>query len=132
MRKEESNGESAKVQSRDESASRIVVKYRCANDEHWTMSEIDQEIFELSGFPASEFLHNSVRTYSSIIHPEDRNRVEQTICEAVSAKREYRIEYRIRRVDGDELKVFERGRGIYVEPGDVPLFLEGSISDGPP
>jgi PAS domain S-box-containing protein len=39
--------------------------YRCANDADWTMQFISDEIQVISGYPASDFIDNAVRSYDS-------------------------------------------------------------------
>ncbi len=60
------------------------VVYRCGCDWLWTMQFMSDSIQELSGYPATDFLANRVRTYGSIIHPEDRSYVFEAIDEALA------------------------------------------------
>ena len=46
--------------------------YRCACDADWTMQFLSEAIVNISGYPASDFIDNLVRSYASVIHPEDR------------------------------------------------------------
>ena len=84
--------------------------YRCACDEHWTMQWLSDEIEEISGYPASEFIDSAVRTFASVIHPDDREQVERSVMDAVDAGRPFTLEYRIVRRDGGERWVLERGQ----------------------
>jgi len=63
------------------------VLYRCSADEHWTMSYLSPGIEALSGFPAEAFVGNRERSYASLIHPEDRDKVDREVDAAVSAWR---------------------------------------------
>jgi PAS domain S-box-containing protein len=101
--------------------------YRCACDEHWTMEWLSDEIEEISGYPAGDFVHSAVRTFVSIIHPDDREYVARSVREAVDAGRPYGLEYRIRRRDGDVRWVLERGQAQ--EIGDGRRWLDGAIFD---
>lgn len=74
--------------------------YRCGLDSNWDMEFISDNIESISGYPASEFIQSSVRTYASIIHPEDREGVEQTVGDAVTRGEPYILEYRIVAADG--------------------------------
>ena len=40
----------------------------------------------ICGYPASDFVDNLVRSYASVIHPEDRLLVQETVGKAVLAK----------------------------------------------
>ena len=52
------------------------------------------------------------RTFVSLIHIEDRGRVEQTVSEAVQAGRPFELEYRVVTASGDERWVLERGCAV--------------------
>ncbi len=102
--------------------------YRCACDEQWTMQFISDAIEELSGYPASDFLHNRVRSYSSIIHPEDRPLVAEAVQEGVTTREPYAVEYRIVMADGHERWVYEKGRAVFDQEGGLQ-WLDGAIFD---
>jgi PAS domain S-box-containing protein len=101
--------------------------YRCACDEHWTMEWLSDEIETISGYPASDFVDSAVRTFASVIHPDDREQVEHSVLDAVEARRPFTLEYRIRRRDGTECWVLERGQAQ--ESGDGRRWLDGAIFD---
>ncbi|MHC4584473.1 MAG: GAF domain-containing sensor histidine kinase, partial [Planctomycetota bacterium] len=102
--------------------------YRCACDETWTMEYISDEIENISGYPATDFLDNSVRSYSSIIDPEDRKISDAIALEAIANKEKFIIEYRIITSDGSIRWIHERGQGIFDEEGKV-VHLDGVILD---
>ncbi|MBN2482841.1 MAG: PAS domain S-box protein [Candidatus Omnitrophica bacterium] len=104
------------------------VIYRCANDPDWRMEYISQEIEALSGYPAGEFLNNSVRTYASIIYPDDRQMVDDIVQAGVSGKKPYTIEYRVCHSSGGIKWVYERGQGVFDPAGNF-LYLDGVIID---
>jgi two-component system NtrC family sensor kinase len=105
-----------------------VAVYRCANDPDWTVDFISDVIEEISGYDASDFILSKVRTYASIIHPDDRKMVEETVNEAVSKRVPYIIEYRIIRSDRNIRWVYEKGQGIFSDDGML-LWLDGAIFD---
>src|SRR3972149_5694094 len=47
------------------------IVYRCAPDADWTMEFVSDDITEITGYLASDFLGNAVRPYASVIHPDD-------------------------------------------------------------
>ena len=102
--------------------------FRCLIDSDWTMLFISDEIERLSGHPASEFIHNVVRTYSSLIHPEDVAHVEQVIDAAVSRHLPYTVEYRIIDRAGRVHHVYEQGQASYDTAG-IPIDLAGTVID---
>ena len=102
--------------------------YRCAHDPDWTMDFISEEIEAVSGYRASDFIQNSVRTYAGIIHPDDIKMVKETVQEGILERAPYIIEYRIVRSDGAIRWVYEKGQGIFSEDGRF-LWLDGVIFD---
>jgi two-component system cell cycle sensor histidine kinase/response regulator CckA len=102
--------------------------YRCAADSDWTMEFISDAIEEISGYPASDFLRNRVRTYGSLIHPQDRMMAQLAVKAGLGARLPYHIEYRIVRSDGDVRWVQEKGRGIFGRDESV-LWRDGAILD---
>jgi PAS domain S-box-containing protein len=101
--------------------------YRCAPDRDWTMELISDEIERISGHPPEDFIDSAVRTFASIIHPDDRERVEDAVFEACAAARPFVLEYRIQRADGDDRWVLERGQLVHGTNGRT--WLDGAIFD---
>ncbi len=103
------------------------VVFRCNYDEDWTMQYISDGIYELAGYLPNEFINNKIRSFKSIMDPDDANMVWQTIHDALETGYLYTIEYRIITSSGSRKWVWERGRGYY-ESGKL-VALEGFISD---
>jgi PAS domain S-box-containing protein len=101
--------------------------YRGACDRDWTMHWLSDEVETLTGYPASDFIDNAVRTFASVIHPEDRAMVEQSVAQAVDAGQPFSLEYRIVRRGGEVRWVLERGQAQ--DGGDGRLRLHGAIFD---
>jgi PAS domain S-box-containing protein len=104
------------------------VSYRCADDADYTMEFISDAIEPLSGYPASDFIDNAVRTYGSVIHPEDVDEVARIVADGLKRKRPYEIEYRVVHKDGSVHRVFERGQGVFDEAGKA-IYCDGVIFD---
>src|SRR4051812_41354434 len=101
--------------------------YRCACDDDWTMEWLSDEIEEISGYPASDFIGSAVRTFASIEHPDDRAYVARSVMESVATGRPFALEYRIVRRDGGLRWVLERG--LAQQSGDGRWWLDGAIFD---
>jgi len=101
--------------------------YQCLLDEHWTVVFLSDHIYELSGYPLSDFMNNHVRSYASIIHPDDVEMVANTVKEATSKKEPFTLEYRIIHASGEIRYVYERGRATFYE--DQVSHLDGVITD---
>jgi PAS domain S-box-containing protein len=104
------------------------VSYRCADDADYTMEFISDAIEQLSGYPAADFTDNAVRTYGSIIHPDDVDEVARIVADGLKNKRSYEIEYRVIHKDGAVRSVFERGRGVFDDAGKA-IYCDGVIFD---
>jgi len=103
------------------------VVFRCDNDTEWTMQYISDGIYELAGYLPNEFIGNKIRSFASIIDPEDTKKVWDDIHSALSTGYLYTIEYRIITSAGQKRWVWERGRGYY--ESDKLVAIEGFISD---
>jgi len=104
------------------------VIYRCAFDEKWTMFYISNAIEDLTGYKAEDFIHNQKMTFASIIHPEDSERVMDTISIGIESFQQYSIEYRIITQINTVKWVSETGRPVFDEKGNV-VCLDGVIFD---
>lgn len=102
--------------------------YRCALDSDWTMAYVSDGIEDICGFPASDFIGNRVRTFASVIHPEDAAHVEKVVLEGVDKKEAYALEYRVQHADESMRWVAEAGRASYDEDGKA-IWLDGVIFD---
>jgi PAS domain S-box-containing protein len=105
------------------------VVYRCLMDDDWTMLFISDEIQNLSGYPASDFLGlNPKRSFASIMHPDDIEPIALNAKAAVEERRPYANEYRVIDKDGGVHWVYAKGQATYDYEGEV-LFLDGTIFD---
>jgi len=102
--------------------------YRCRNDQSYTMLYMSDGIATLSKFPPQEFIHNAVRDYSSIIHPDDLPAVYKAVDEAIAGRRNWNVDYRIVGRDAQEVWVREVGGGVFSDNGTL-VFLEGFVID---
>ncbi|MFA6715803.1 MAG: PAS domain S-box protein [Victivallaceae bacterium] len=103
------------------------VVYLCNCDKYWTMHYIVKEIEKVTGYPASDFINNNVRSFASIIHPDDRALVEELVEKAISENKPYELEYRIVRKDGEIIWFHEKGQKVHSENGNI--WLNGIMSD---
>ncbi|MBI1317608.1 MAG: PAS domain S-box protein [Candidatus Hydrogenedens sp.] len=104
------------------------VTFRCAINQNWTMLYISDSVEELTGYPASDFLDDAVRSFESVIHPDDREMVAHLVQEACDAHVAYSVNYRVCHADGSTRWVGEKGQASYDESG-MALWLDGVISD---
>jgi diguanylate cyclase (GGDEF)-like protein/PAS domain S-box-containing protein len=102
--------------------------YRCACVDEWPIRFISDYIELLCGYPAADFVDNAVRTYGSIIHPDDRPYVAEEIDRALQVGAPYAIQYRVLHADGGLRWISERGSAILSESGER-LWLDGVLLD---
>jgi|GEM_PF-1081655 len=104
------------------------VSYRCLIDDDWTMVYISDAMKDLSGYPPSDFIRNAVRTFSSVIHPEDRKKVAEAVEGSVSGNTPFLLEYRLVHANGGILWVSEKGQVKFNANGKAD-YLDGAFFD---
>ncbi len=87
--------------------------YRCRNDRRWTMTFVSDGATELTGYSSAELEHGRAVDFAELIHPDDRERVwHDTQHSLDSGRNTFSFEYRLRRRDGEERWVWERGEAL--------------------
>lgn len=80
----------------------------------------------LFGLPAS--VRMTRERLAACLHPDDRDRTQEAIEQAIAGRGTYDAEYRALWADGSEHWLWARGRGYYGDDGQ-PLRFEGTIQD---
>ncbi len=101
--------------------------YRCYVDRNWTMKFLSSAVFDLCGYPPTDFIGNQIRSFASIIFPED-SYLEGIVQKATDQRQPYAIEYRIVHANGNIRWVCDKGQGIFDEEEKL-LYLDGVIFD---
>ncbi len=104
------------------------IAYRCLNDENWTMLFVSEGCFSLTGYRAQDIVENKTVSFNDIVHPGDRDRIEETIREALAKDAHFEVIYRILRADKQERWVWERGVKVPAPEERVDV-IEGFITD---
>ena len=102
--------------------------YRCANDPQWTMIYISEGCQQITGYTPDDFIGNKTLAFNDIIHSDYQKHLWDTWQELLEKKGVLEEEYSIITSNGEIRWVWERGRGIFSEEGEL-LFLEGFITD---
>ena len=76
----------------------------------------DQNCSTLFGLPPGEF-PRTIPGFAALLHPEDRDRVQQEVGASVEHGAEYQTEFRVVWPDGAVRSVSTRGKVYYSEPG---------------
>ena len=99
--------------------------YRCLHNENWDMLFISEAVQWLSGYPASDFmLPDAQRSWSDLVHPEDKAATTQLDLYQGS----FSLEYRIRHKDGSWRWILEHGEAIKTDKGEI-IWLDGFLMD---
>jgi len=102
--------------------------YRCRNDRSWTITFVSDGCVSLTGYSPQDMVGNHIRSYTNLIHADDREMVWEQVQNALLQRIPYQLQYRIQTATGNEKWVWEQGTGIYSDEGEL-LALEGFIND---
>lgn len=102
--------------------------YRCKNNINWTMEFVSDGCYQLTGYRQDELINDKVVSYANLIHKNDQLLVYEIIQNAVANHEPFTLLYRINTWQGIEKWVWEKGRAIYDDKGNV-VCLEGFITD---
>ena len=101
--------------------------YRCINCTDWPMEFVSEGCFALCGYTREDIEKQSVLWGKCFTFPEDIQRVENAITDAVNKGEPFEVEYRITTRNNEEKWVWERGRSVEFRNGQH--ILEGFITD---
>jgi PAS domain S-box-containing protein len=101
--------------------------YRSAWHDGHRLELISDEIERISGYPPANFIASEKRTLLSIVHPDDRDGILQSVANATDDGRPFVLEYRIVRADGGVRWVLDRGQLVPGHGGR--LWMDGAIFD---
>ncbi len=102
--------------------------YKCENDRNWTMRFVSDGCKDLTGYAPGEIVDNSLVSYGDLILDEDRQSVFEEVQESLEDQQSFELEYRIKTKKGNIKWVWERGRGLFDEDGELEI-IQGLISD---
>lgn len=115
-----------------ESERRIDLASAAANLGMWTWDIIDDTIWATNraramfGFAESERINRA--RFQSVLHPEDRDAVDQALDSALAADRGYEVEYRVLLPEGRMRWMAARGQ-IERDGSGKPILLRGVVLD---
>jgi PAS domain S-box-containing protein len=102
--------------------------YRCKADKEFTMLELTSGFERCFGFAASDVLGNRVRSFASLIHPDDSAAVDAAVVRGLEQGRNWTINYRLLHAAGHFVWVHEDGGGVWDEANAI-IYLEGAVFD---
>lgn len=101
--------------------------YRCENALNWPFLDVSRQIVNITGYHAEEFIQRKI-FYGDLIVKEHQQQVWDRVQEGVNNKTNFRLIYAINHKDGKKRWVWEQGKGVYDEKGNL-RFLEGFITE---
>jgi PAS domain S-box-containing protein len=101
--------------------------YRCRCEPGWPMEDVRGNVEELTGYTAEALESVDGIWGEEVLLDGERDRLWETVQEAVAADESFEVTYRIETRDGDVRWMWERGRAVRSEGETVAL--EGFITD---
>lgn len=101
--------------------------YRCDANGRRRLQLVSDGCAGLTGY-GPEQLISELKYWDALIYENDRPRVHDEVQRALAADRNFEVQYRIVTSDGARKWVWERGRGIRGEDGQI-VHIEGFVSD---
>ncbi|MBF0418514.1 MAG: PAS domain-containing protein, partial [Magnetococcales bacterium] len=87
-----------------------------------------EEARRIVGIPMHSDIHGALETFLSISHPDDRERVKQTIQQALAAQTPFEFDHRVIRPNGEIRWVHEMGEVVRDAEGKV-VRVAGTMHD---
>ncbi|QKY09407.1 PAS domain S-box protein [Janthinobacterium lividum] len=103
------------------------VSFHCSFAPEWRMIFISDAVFNLTGWMPQDFAEGRVRLFD-LVHPDDRQRVNDTCVQAANDKRDFENVYRMIHRDGRERWVRESS-GPVLDNDGVVRWIDGVILD---
>ena len=101
--------------------------YRRRDDADWTMEFVSQGSLELTGYRPEKLIGNQEISYRQLIHPADREPMQEEVRVALKERRHFEITYRLVTPEGVRW-VWERGQGVTSPQGRLEA-IEGFVTD---
>jgi PAS domain S-box-containing protein len=100
--------------------------YLCKNDAQYSMLYLNERVEEITGYTANEFLQGNI-SFVDLYHPDDAASIFKKVDEALAAKKNFRLRYRLKHRSGEWRWIDESGMGVYAS--DELLMIEGFLCD---
>ncbi len=100
--------------------------YRRRGNVEPVMEFVSDGAFELTGYPARDFIEGTRVFYYDIVHPDDRSRVRHGLRQMRNGR--FALRYRIYTGDGQTRWVYDHGKAVQSTSGDY-VYWAGIIQD---
>jgi diguanylate cyclase (GGDEF)-like protein/PAS domain S-box-containing protein len=116
-----------------ENEERLKLTLWSSGDELWDWDIYQGQVFRSNTWGTLDFPQDNIRvnsSYEANIHPNDIQRVQQTLNEHLSEKTEnYEISYRAKTYKGDWLWVLDRGKVVARDNNHQPQRMTGTLKN---
>jgi PAS domain S-box-containing protein len=102
--------------------------YRCRSNPEWVEEFLSDAAEEISGYPITDFINKQVRSWASLMHPDDRQLMQKLIDRAIADRQPFVLEYRIIHRNGSIRWVYEKGQAVFDQTDNL-LYFDGAIFD---
>ncbi len=102
--------------------------YRCEFDPPFRDVFLSEGVIALTGYPAAEFMRPGPLTFGDLTLPEDQERVNQAVRQAVEQGSTFEVRYRMRHADGSIHWMYDQGR-VARDAGGTPRWIDGVVLD---
>ncbi len=92
------------------------------------MEYVSEACRDLTGHDAGAVESGTVSWGRDVVHPDDRDRVWETVQSGLDGDGTFTVQYRVRTADGETRWVWERGHAVRPAP-ESPRRIEGVITD---
>jgi len=100
--------------------------YRARNNISWSMEYISEGCELITGYSAENMLNQPQVSLGAMIHADDAEFVWDQVQIALENQTSFNIQYRLTQLNGKEILVQDKGRGLYSESGMI-LGVEGIL-----
>lgn len=94
----------------------------------WKTQYISDGVYDLTGYHAEELILNKEVYYSLMVNESDKLFSKKVVEKALEERKPYQINYRISTASNKIKWVWEQGRGVYSDDGEL-IATEGFITD---
>lgn len=104
--------------------------YRCENQESRPMEFVNNGCKDVTGYDPNALLIGGVSYGIDIMHSADRDRIRESVKNALNNGDEYSVCYRIDTAENEEKEVWDKGVGVAGDDSDSSLV--GFVMESPP
>lgn len=125
-------GSESRLREREQQYSSLIsnmpgITFRCELAPPWRTLFISDAVQRVAGWHAEEFMSGRIHL-GDVIHPDDMERIDRQLHDALANKRSFHCEYRMIHRDSTEHWVSETSCGVYDDNGKA-VWIDGVIID---